>query len=91
MRYPTAVKFVDGTYSASVPDLPGLTVSTHERALVSMKVAEAAQKWMRSEIDAGRAIPVSTGAENYLGCPEYEECDWILVDIDLSHLEESAE
>lgn len=91
MRYPTAVKFKDGLFTASVPDLPGLIVSTPERVLIPMRVAEAAQQWMRSEVEAEHAIPVPTGAENYLGCPEYEECDWILVDIDLSHIEEPAE
>ena len=88
MRYPTAVVFKDGIYSAAVPDLPGVKAETDVRGLLEMMVAQAAQLWIKKEIEAERAIPVPTGIENYLGCSEYEDCDWILVDVDLSHLEE---
>ena len=46
---------------------------------------------MECELDDGRAIPPPTSIENYLSDEDYQDCTWMLVDIDMSKLSDKTE
>ena len=91
MRYPVAVWVENGSYSAEVPDLPGVITEADSIEELETMVQDAASGWMECELDDGRAIPPPTSIENYLSDEDYQDCTWMLVDIDMSKLSDKTE
>ena len=58
MRYPVAVWVENGSYSAEVPDLPGVITEADSIEELETMVQDAASGWMECELDDGRAIPL---------------------------------
>lgn len=91
MLYPVAVWTENGTYSATIPDLPGVITESDSMEELAFNVEEAALGWMEAEIDDGREIPKPSLVENYLNQTDYEGCFWMFVDIDLGKLSDRVE
>lgn len=91
MRYPVAVWVENNTFSASVPDLPGVITEADTLAELEQMVVDAALGWMECELDDGRAIPSPSSIEKLFSDPEYAGCTWMLVDIDLDKLSDKTE
>lgn len=86
-----AVWVENGSYSAEVPDLPGVITEADSIEELETMVQDAASGWMECELDDGRAIPPPTSIENYLSDEDYQDCTWMLVDIDMSKLSDKTE
>ncbi len=91
MKYPVAIWNTDGVYTAEVPDLPGVITEADSIALLERAVKEAASGWMEAELDDGRLIPEPTLVEHYILNPDYKDCLWMLVDIDIDALSDKTE
>ena len=91
MRYPVAVWVENGIYSAEVPDLPGVITEADSLEELEKMVVEAASGWMECELDDGRAIPEPSKIENHLTNENYQDCMWMLVDVDMTKLSDKVE
>ena len=91
MRYPVAVWVENGIYSAEVPDLPGVITEADSLEELEKMVVEAASGWMECELDDGRAIPEPSKIENHLTNENYQDCIWMLVDVDMTKLSDKVE
>ena len=60
MKYPVAVWFEEGTYTAEVPSLPGVVTEADNLPDLEKAIKEAASGWMEAELDSGRLIPSIT-------------------------------
>ena len=91
MRYPVAVWVENGIYSAEVPDLPGVITEADSLEELEKMVVEAASGRMECELDDGRAIPEPSKIENHLTNENYQDCMWMLVDVDMTKLSDKVE
>lgn len=91
MRYPVAVWYENGGFSAEIPDLPGVITEADSIEELEHMVVDAASGWMECELDDGREIPPPTSIEHYLGSDIYKDCTWMLVDIDMAALSDKVE
>ena len=91
MRYPVAVWVENGIYSAEVPDLPGVITEADSLEELESMVQEAASGWMECELDDDHPIPPPTNIEKYLSNDDYQNCTWMLVNIDMSKLSDKTE
>lgn len=91
MRYPVAVWEENGTYSAAVPDLPGVITEADSIEELVFSIEEASLGWMEAEIDDGRDIPKPSSVERYFKDEDYKNCVWLLADIDLDKLSDKVE
>ena len=91
MRYPVAVWVENGIYSAEVPDLPGVITEADSLEELEKMVVEAASGWMECELDDGRAIPEPSKIENHMTNENYQDCMWMLVDVDMTKLSDKVE
>lgn len=91
MKYPVAIWNTDGVYTAEVPDLPGVVTEADSVATLETSVKEAAAGWMEAELDSGRPIPEPSLAEHYMSNPDYRDCLWMLIDIDIAALSDKTE
>ena len=57
IRYPVAIREENGTYCATVPDLPGVITEANSIDELVCAIEEASLGWMEAEIDDGREIP----------------------------------
>ena len=57
MKYPVAVWFEEGTYTAEVPSLPGVVTEADNLPDLEKAIKEAASGWMEAELDSGRLVP----------------------------------
>lgn len=91
MRYPVAVWFEDGVYSAVVPDLPGVITEADSIEELETMVVDASLGWMECELDEGRGIPAPSSIESRFGDEEFNHSTWMLVDINLDQLSDKTE
>ena len=91
MRYPVAVWEENGTYSATVPDLPGVITEADSIDELIFNIEEASLGWMEAVLDDGRDIPVPSLVERYFKDKDYKNCIWMLADIDLVKLSDKVE
>lgn len=91
MRYPVAVWEENGTYSATVPDLPGVITEADSVDELIFNIKEASLGWMEAELDDGRDIPMPSLVEKYFREEDYKNCVWMLADIDLDKLSDKVE
>ena len=78
IRYLVAIREENGTYCATVPDLPGVELVC--------AIEEASLGWMEAEIDDGREIPKPSLVEKLFKDKDYKNCIWVFADIDLDKL-----
>lgn len=81
MQYPVAVWNTNGTYTAEIPDLPGVVTETDNFDILEASVKEAATGWIKTSLVCGRSIPAPTPVERHRSNPDYHDCHWIQVDI----------
>lgn len=81
MQYPVAVWNTNGTYTAEIPDLPGVVTETDNFDALEDAVKEAAAGWIKANLVSGRSIPAPSPVEHYQSTPNYCDCHWIQVDI----------
>ena len=74
MRYPVAIWEESGTYSAAVPDLPGVITEADSIEELVLGIEEASLGWMEAEIDDGRDIPKPSLVEKYFKDEDYKNC-----------------
>ncbi len=90
MKYPVAVWEEEGVYSATVPDLPGVITEADSWEALDEEVKEAIAGWMECELDSDRAIPMPRPIRAWQ-VPPYDDCAWLIVDVDLSALSDKTE
>lgn len=81
MQYPVAVWNTNGTYTAEIPDLPGVVTETDNFDALEDAVKEAAAGWIKANLVSGRSIPAPSPVEHYQSTPNYCDCHRIQVDI----------
>lgn len=91
MRYPVAIWEENGTYSATVPDLPGVVTEADSIDELISNIEDASLGWMEAEIDDGRNIPKPSSVEKYFKVEDYKRCIWMLANIDLDKLSDKVE
>ena len=91
MKYPIALhKDRDSDYGVTFPDLPGCfsAGSTIEEAIAMAQ--EAAECHLEGLLLDAEPIPVPSSIEEHKKNPEYRDCIWALIDIDLSKLSQKS-
>ncbi len=91
MKYPVAVWHTDGAYTAEVPSLPGVITEADSIEELEASVKEAAAGWMEAELDDGRAIPKPRPIEDFASDSDFDDCIWMLMDIDPTSLSDKTE
>lgn len=92
MKYLTAIEPGDdeNAFGVVIPDLPGCfsAGNTLEEALRNGKAA--AELWMESELDNGRAIPTPSSFEKLRKNPGFEGWIWSVIDVDPEALSDKS-
>ena len=92
MKYLTAIEPGDdeNAFGVVIPDLPGWfsAGNTLEEALRNGKAA--AELWMESELDNGRAIPAPSSFEKLRKNPGFEGWIWSVIDVDPEALSDKS-
>ena len=91
MKYPVAVWFEEGTYTAEIPSLPGVVTEADNLPDLEKAIKEAASGWMEAELDSGRLVPEPDSINHFRDLKEYKDCFWMLVDIDIESLSDKTE
>lgn len=91
MKYPVAVWADNDGFSAEVPDLPGVITEANSIEELSENIEEASLGWMEAELDEGRNIPKPTSVETHMQNPAYQNCIWLLIEINLNKLSDKVE
>lgn len=86
IRYLVAIREENGTYCATVPDLPGVITEANSIDELVCAIEEASLGWMEAEIDDGREIPKPSLVEKLFKDKDYKNCIWVFADIDLDKL-----
>ena len=81
MQYPVAVWNTNCTYTAEIPNLPGVVTETDNFDALEDAVKEAAAGWIKANLVSGRSIPAPGPVKHYQSTPNYCDCHWIQVDI----------
>ncbi|MFP7753849.1 type II toxin-antitoxin system HicB family antitoxin [Thermodesulfobacteriota bacterium B35] len=87
MKYPIAIhKDRDSDYGVTFPDIPGCfsAGSSIEEAIINAQ--EAAECHIEGLLMDAEPVPVPSPIEQHRANPEYRECIWAVVNIDLSKL-----
>lgn len=88
MLYPIAIAMGDDThaYGIIVPDVPGCFSAgdTLEEAFANAK--EAIEFHIEGMLEDGEQIPSPTALQAHKANPDFAECTFALVEVDLSHL-----
>lgn len=92
MRYPVVIhKDKNSDYGVTVPDLPGC-FSAGDTLDEALEMAhEAVECHIEGLLLAGDALPDMRPMEYHQSNPEYANCVWALVELDLSRLEDTTE
>jgi predicted RNase H-like HicB family nuclease len=87
VKYPIVIhKDKDSDFGVTFPDIPGCfsAGTTIEEAIAMAQ--EAAECHIEGLLLDSEPIPVATSIENHKSNPEFADCVWALVDIDISKL-----
>jgi predicted RNase H-like HicB family nuclease len=87
MKYPIALhKDADSEFGVTFPDIPGCfsAGATIEEAIAMAR--EAAECHIEGLLQDTEPVPVPTEIEDHVKQPEYHNCIWAVVDVDLSKL-----
>ncbi len=78
MEYAVAVWNKNGVYTASLPDMPGVTVTAASSAELAARLREAALSWMAG----GRPIQAPQPMVAHQSDPTFEGCSWTMFEIE---------
>lgn len=87
MKYPIVIhKDENSDFGVTFPDIPGCfsAGSTIEEAIAMAQ--EAAECHIEGMLLDSEPIPVASSIEHHISNPEYSDCVWALVDVDISKL-----
>ncbi|MDL1975778.1 MAG: type II toxin-antitoxin system HicB family antitoxin [Deltaproteobacteria bacterium] len=87
MKYPIALHKDDSSdYGVTIPDLPGCFSAGASIEEAIAMAQEAAECHIEGLLIDAEPIPVPSSVEEYKNNPDYQDCLWALIDIDLSKL-----
>jgi predicted RNase H-like HicB family nuclease len=87
MKYPIVIhKDENSDFGVTFPDIPGCfsAGSTIEEAIAMAQ--EAAECHIEGMLLDSEPIPVASSIEHHKSNPDYSDCVWALVDVDISKL-----
>lgn len=81
MKYPVAVWFTEGQFTAEVPDLPGVVTQASSLEELEEMVQEAALGWMEGMKKRNLAIPPTASFDTHLKNEDFKGCSWMIIDL----------
>lgn len=82
MEYAVAVWNKNGVYTASLPDMPGVTVTAESSAELAARLRAAALSWMAEEQRLGRPLHAPQPMVAHQSDPTFEGCSWTMFEIE---------
>lgn len=86
MLYPICLEKVSDGYVVSVPDVPGCFSAGDTLEEAFKNVQEAIPFHIEGILEDGEEVPLPTALEGHTKNPEFKDCVFSVVDVDISHL-----